>query len=199
MKHAGLIVGLGNPGRKYARQRHNVGFMAVDNLRREAFQERASSIAAVSSGRLPAALWSWQPENGLPPWLLAEPTTYMNRSGQAVIAVCKRFGLTPAQLLVVHDELDLPLGRVRFKQGGGLAGHNGLKSIAESLGTRGFDRLRLGIGRPGPGHPVDGYVLTSFPPEERDSLESMLDLAVKGLRRYILDGMESAMNEVHPK
>jgi PTH1 family peptidyl-tRNA hydrolase len=123
----------------------------------------------------------------------------MNRSGQAVIAVCKRFGLTPAQLLVVHDELDLPLGRVRFKQGGGLAGHNGLKSIAESLGTRDFDRLRLGIGRPGPGLPVDGYVLTSFPPEERDGLEAMLDLAIKGLRRYILDGLESAMNEVHPK
>lgn len=197
MKFGGCIIGLGNPGKKYARQRHNVGFMVLDRLRDQAAGRPGTSIEPIRSFRISADLWTWTWAPGEQPWLVAQPSTFMNRSGLAAAAICRRYGLAPDNLLLVHDELDLPVGRARFKQGGGLAGHNGLKSVAESLGTRDFIRLRCGIGRPDSGQPVAEYVLASFRPDELNAVREMLDLAAAGLLQFVERGIQAAMNQVH--
>lgn len=175
-----LVVGLGNPGREYAAHRHNVGFMAVDELARrvgaDAFREKFSGE------------WA-RCEIGGEPAVLLKPQTYMNESGRSVQAAVTFFKVAPGELLVVHDELDLPFGDVRLKQGGGHAGHNGLRSIM-SVGAGDFCRVRVGIGRPPPGFrgEVADFVLSTFAAPERAELpdlvkkvgDSILDVAGRG-------------------
>ena len=161
-----LLVGLGNPGPRYARQRHNIGFMAVDAVARahrfEPWRGKFSSL--VSEGLL-----------GDVKVLLQKPQTFMNRSGHAV-AEAARFYKTPLeQIVVCHDELDLVAGKVRIKTGGGVAGHNGLRSIAAQLGSPDFKRVRIGIGHPGDKDRVTGHVLGDFSAEDREWVERLLE------------------------
>src|ERR671929_14461 len=152
-----LVVGLGNPGREYARTRHNVGWMVVDEVARRL----AASFRSKFSGKLAEARL-----DGLKLALL-EPETYMNESGRSIAAAVRFFKTPVTDVLVVHDDVDLEEGRLQARAGGGLAGHNGLRSIAQSLGSQDFLRLRIGVGRPGRGDPrsVANYVLSPFEPE----------------------------------
>jgi PTH1 family peptidyl-tRNA hydrolase len=183
-----LVVGLGNPGREHAQNRHNVGFMAVDELARrvgaEPFRDRFSGA------------WAKAEIAGEPAFLL-EPRTYMNASGESVQPAMAFFKIAPSELVVVHDELDLPFGEVRLKHGGGHAGHNGLRSILERVGTGDFGRVRVGIGRPPPGFQgeVASFVLSGFAPDERAALpdlvkkagDSILDIARRGFAAAMKD------------
>lgn len=161
----GMIVGLGNPEPKYFETRHNLGFLVVDEL---VSRNGASSLAG---GKFKADLWKTRIAGG--DWLLVKPQTYMNLSGESVQPLAAWHRLQPQQILVIHDDLDLAPGRMKFKKGGGNAGHNGLKSITQMLGTPDFYRLRLGIGRPQVGE-VIGWVLGRLSPAERLAFETML-------------------------
>jgi PTH1 family peptidyl-tRNA hydrolase len=160
-----LLVGLGNPGARYARQRHNIGYMAVDAVARRydfaPWRTRFSSL--VSEGQL-----------GTTKVLLLKPQTYMNLSGQAVAAAARFYKLPLHDVVVCHDELDLAPGKVRIKTGGGVAGHNGLRSVAERFGSREFRRVRFGIGHPGHKELVTGHVLGDFAAADRDWVEPLL-------------------------
>jgi PTH1 family peptidyl-tRNA hydrolase len=161
-----LLVGLGNPGARYARQRHNIGFMAVDAVARmHRFGPwRAKFSSLVSEGLL-----------GDVRVLLQKPQTFMNLSGHAVAEAARFYKLPPEQIVVCHDELDLVAGKVRIKTGGGVAGHNGLRSIAAQLGTPDFKRVRIGIGHPGDKDRVTGHVLGDFAAADREWVERLLD------------------------
>jgi peptidyl-tRNA hydrolase, PTH1 family len=179
-----LVAGLGNPGREYERTRHNVGWVVVDELARRrggSFRSKfAGQLAEVRDGDLRLAL--------------LKPETYMNVSGRSVAAAARFFKVEPGALLVVHDDVDLEPGRLQARLGGGLAGHNGLRSIAEVLGTQDFLRLRIGVGRPGRGdrRPVADYVLSAFEPEvDVDALVSRAADAVEAMAR---DGLEAAQS-----
>jgi PTH1 family peptidyl-tRNA hydrolase len=182
-----LVVGLGNPGARYRDTRHNAGYMVADLLARRldaGWRSRFSGrYAEVRDGELRLAL--------------LEPETYMNDSGRSVGAAMRFFKLQPAQLLVVHDEIDLPLGEVRAKLGGGLAGHNGLRSLADHLRTQEFARVRLGVGRPerGDPRPVVDWVLTPFEPhfDVAGLIEKGADCAQLALR----DGIDAAIAAYH--
>lgn len=152
-----LIAGLGNPGREYARNRHNAGFMVVEELaRRHDARFRAKFHGRLAELRLERSRLA-----------LLEPETFMNESGRSLVAAAHYFKLEPEHLLVVHDDVDLELGRLQVRMGGGLAGHNGLRSIATALATKEFLRLRVGVGRPGRGdrRSVADFVLSNFDPE----------------------------------
>jgi PTH1 family peptidyl-tRNA hydrolase len=189
-----LVVGLGNPGPRYAGNRHNVGAMVVDAIAadlRERFSVHRSG-AQVTQVRLPAV--GGRPG---PAMVLAKPTSFMNESGGQVAGLVRFYKVSTPRLLVVHDELDLPAGDVRLKRDGGEGGHNGLRSISRSLGTRDYCRLRLGIGRP-PGRmdPAD-YVLRDFPASGRAELELMIADAVDAVRDVLTAGWERAQNVVN--
>ena len=177
-----LVVGLGNPGREYERDRHNVGFMIVDELGRR----HGASFKSKFSGRLA--------EIRLDHLRLAllKPETYMNESGRAAQAAARFYKLPPERLLVVSDEVDLETGRLQARMGGGLAGHNGLRSIARQLGTQEFLRLRVGIGRPGRGdpRPVADYVLSPFASE--DDVEEIVARSADAVETIVRDGLEEA-------
>jgi PTH1 family peptidyl-tRNA hydrolase len=181
-----LIVGLGNPGREYASHRHNVGFMAVDELARrvsaDAFREKFSGELA-------------RCEIAGEPAILLKPQTYMNESGRSVQAAMTFFKVAPKELVVLHDELDLAFGEVRLKQGGGHAGHNGLRSIM-SVGAGDFCRVRVGIGRPPPGFrgEVADFVLSSFDATERAALPDMLKKVGDSILDIARRGFDAAMN-----
>ncbi len=182
------IVGLGNPGPRYAATRHNAGFLVVDRLA----DELRARFARVPVG----ALCAEATLDDLP-LLLVKPQTYMNRSGEPVAALVREHALELPEMLVVHDEIDLPAGRIKLKRGGGTAGHRGLESLVEALGSRDFPRLRIGIGRPPEGgDPVD-WVLSPFTPEERDQLDEWLAAAVRAVRAWCTEGIEAAMNRVN--
>lgn len=189
MHYKGLIVGLGNPGRKYARTKHNMGFMVLEEFIRLQ-SARLSELRGKRNTSFQA--WIWRPEEGGLPWILAKPYTYMNRSGIAVRQLLQEYRLSLKQTLVLHDELDLSLGKLRFKFQGGLAGHRGLGSIAQECASREFYRLRLGIGRPEPGSEVAGYVLSRFAPQELDCVQEVLDTAAKALEQFCRQGMQPA-------
>jgi PTH1 family peptidyl-tRNA hydrolase len=182
-----LVAGLGNPGREYAGHRHNVGAMVVEELGRR----HGASWRSKFSGRLAEVRL-----DGTRAALLA-PETYMNESGKSVGAALRYFKLEPEQLLVVHDEGDFDLGRLQARLGGGLAGHNGLRSIAAQLKTPEFLRLRVGVGRPGRGDPRDlaDFVLSDFEPEDdRDAIVSRAADAVETLARDGLDAAQRGFN-----
>lgn len=181
-----LIAGLGNPGAQYRRNRHNVGFMVVDTLASAMgiTLQRVEHRALVGKGQLA--------DDRL---ILAKPQTYMNESGNAVAPLMRFYKIPLAQLLVVHDDLDLPFGTMRLRPGGGSGGQRGIESIVNKLSTRDFARLRIGIGRP-PGRmdPKD-YVLHDFDPPDLEYLPELLDRASAAIRCFIRDGIEQAMNE----
>lgn len=187
---AHLIVGLGNPGRRYEGNRHNVGFMAVEELRRAdglpEWRERFSGRHTRGSAFGREAV-------------LLQPLTFMNLSGQCVQAAAAFSKIPLADIVVLHDELDLPFGDVRLKAGGGHAGHNGLRSLIEHLGGPDFLRVRIGIGRPPVGFlgPVADYVLSDFAPEERAALPGIVARAVAAARQVVLVGPQAAMNLVN--
>ena len=180
-----LIVGLGNPGAKYAKTRHNVGFWVVDALaRRHGFSgERSQKRAQARDGSIHSARVK-----------LAKPQTYMNRSGQSVRALLDYFDIPLTQLLVIHDDLDTPLGSIRLRKAGGHGGQNGLRSIIQHLGSREFARLRFGIGRP-PGRmsPVD-YVLQPFKGDAAIQADNMVARAADAVESWLADGIEVAMS-----
>jgi PTH1 family peptidyl-tRNA hydrolase len=185
-----LIVGLGNPGRQYESHRHNVGFLAVDEL--------ASSVRADAFREKFSALWSkgsWKGDDVV----LLKPQTFMNLSGQSVQPAAAFFKVPADHVLVLHDELDLPFGELRLKAGGGHAGHNGLRSMIQSMGTPDFLRLRVGIGRPKPGFrgEVADYVLSGFDPVERAELPDVLTKASRAVLDVIERGLTPAMNTLN--
>jgi peptidyl-tRNA hydrolase, PTH1 family len=182
-----LIVGLGNPGREYASHRHNLGFMAVDELARKV---RTDAFRSKFSGEVAKA------EIGDTQAILLKPMTYMNESGRSVQPAMAFFKVAPEDVIVLHDELDLPFGEVRLKFGGGHAGHNGLRSIMASAGTGDFGRVRIGIGRPPPGFRGEGadYVLSGFDAIERASLPDLLVKAVGSVLDIARLGFNAAMN-----
>jgi PTH1 family peptidyl-tRNA hydrolase len=185
------IVGLGNPGEKYRGTRHNIGFAVVDEIARRAGAGFESAPADALIARL-------RPASGGPPdVLLAKPMTFMNASGQAVGELLRYFKIEPADLLVVVDEVDLPLARLRARARGSAGGHNGLKSIIEHLGSE-FSRLRVGVGRGmaerGPGG-LSGHVLSEFGKDERADVERMTARAADAAEMFIASGIAAVMNE----
>ncbi|MGQ9685678.1 MAG: aminoacyl-tRNA hydrolase [Thiobacillaceae bacterium] len=163
-----LVVGLGNPGAEYSETRHNAGFW---------FCERLADRLGLTLGRESRFHGLIGHDRSVGVWLLL-PQTYMNRSGQAVGALARFYRIPPAQILVVHDELDIPPGQLRLKFGGGLGGHNGLKDITAHLGTQDYWRLRIGIGHPGDRNAVVDYVLKPPRREERDEIDAAIDRAL---------------------
>jgi len=182
-----LIVGLGNPGPKYAGNRHNVGFMVTDRL---AERWRASDWREKFSGRFTKTTVGGEDV------VLLQPLTYMNLSGESVQKAMRFFKIGLDELVVVHDELDHGYGEIRIKVGGGTAGHNGLKSIVQHGGGNGFTRIRFGIGRPRHG-PVDKYVLSDFDSEERIETESLVERAADMAEAVVRDGTDGAMRKFH--
>lgn len=179
-----LVVGLGNPGREYERHRHNVGWMVVEELaRRHGGSWRSKFSGRLSELRLDGARVA-----------LLEPETFMNDSGRSVAAAARFFKVPPESLLVVHDEVDLDVGRLQARLGGGFAGHNGLRSVAQHLGTPEFLRLRVGVGRPGRGdpRPVADYVLSGFEPE--DDPEAIVARAAEAVEVLAREGLEAAQH-----
>ena len=195
---AGLVVGLGNPGRKYARTRHNIGSSVLQELM-AARESRYGAVRRINLDTRAFELFSWDIEDDRDSWVLCRPWTYMNRSGLAVNAVCIKYRFKPKQLLVIHDDLDLPFGTLRFKFGGGLAGHNGLRSVAGEIGSRDFYRLRVGIGRPGPGVEVVDHVLSPFEESEANSLPNILSESVQGILIFRREGFQKAMETIHSR
>ncbi|AXT48182.1 MULTISPECIES: aminoacyl-tRNA hydrolase [Chromobacterium] len=184
-----LIVGLGNPGPEYDRTRHNAGFWLLDEL---CWRYKGSWR---TDGKFHGDIARVDIE-GQDVWLL-KPMTYMNLSGQAVLALAHFYKILPDQILVVHDELDLPPGAARFKQGGGHGGHNGLKDIAARLGSPAFWRLRLGIGHPGDRNEVANFVLKKPRAEEQQGLDEAIEQALRQLPAAIGGKMAAAMKELH--
>lgn len=179
-----LIVGLGNPGRKYAHNRHNVGFRCLDRLAQAhglSFTRRRARVS-LALGKIA--------EVGV---VLAKPRTYMNLSGQAVRPLASFYKLALEDILVIYDDLDLPLGTIRLRPGGGSGGHKGMRSIIEALGSQAFPRLRVGIGRP-PGNDAVNYVLSDFTADEQIMLESVYEKVVAAVELFLREGIEAAMN-----
>jgi peptidyl-tRNA hydrolase, PTH1 family len=178
-----LVVGLGNPGPEYARTRHNLGFMVTDRLA----ADWSAAWRSKFSGRVAEA------RDGDLRLALLQPLTYMNVSGKSVAAAMRFYKLEPDALVVVHDEIDLDLGDVRAKWGGGLAGHNGLRSLRESLGTADFARVRIGVGRPerGDRQPVADWLLRPFPPEV--DVETLVDRGTECTLAVVREGVDVAM------
>ena len=188
MHGARLVVGLGNPGREYAGHRHNVGVVVLDRL---------AAAVGIPLGQSKFQGRFGQGDVGRLRVLLLAPETFMNASGESVSAAARFFKVAPEDLLVLHDELDLPFGRLQLKRGGGTGGHNGLESLVEQLGTTDFARLRFGIGKPqGPNakERVVGHVLHDFSSEEKAALEPLLERSVDMARAWVSLGLAEAMN-----
>ncbi|SCF47532.1 peptidyl-tRNA hydrolase [Micromonospora matsumotoense] len=186
-----LVAGLGNPGREYAGNRHNVGFMVAELLAVRLggrFGRYKRVVADVAEGRIGF---------GGPKLVLLKPQTYMNLSGGPVAALAQFHKIPADRVIAVHDELDLPYGQLRVKLGGGEGGHNGLRSMSKSLGTKEYARVRFGIGRP-PGRqdPAD-YVLSDFGTAERKELEFLVDRAADMVESVITKGVEPTQNAYH--
>ncbi|MCY1005012.1 aminoacyl-tRNA hydrolase [Nannocystis pusilla] len=181
-----LLVGLGNPGARYARTRHNIGFMAVD-----AWCDKATSSPSWSE--------KWKAQvatigTGSSRVVALKPQTFMNRSGQSVVPAAQFLRVPPAQILVVHDEVDFQLGRLAVKKGGGHGGHNGLRDILQLLGNGDFLRIRLGVGRPVHGEVAD-HVLSDFRPDEGQVVDDLLERAVAAITCVTREGVVTAMNK----
>ena len=185
-----LVVGLGNPGAEYASSRHNAGFMVIERLLASLpagrFTESRSASSRFFSGRFRRS-----------PLYLQQPLTYMNLSGEAVACAAGRLQLEPSEILIVSDDMDLPLGKLRLRRGGSDGGHNGLKSVISELGSADFRRLRLGIGRPERRAEVVDHVLSAFTPEEQKLFDAELEDAVKAVKLVLSVPLNMAMNEVN--
>lgn len=185
-----LVAGLGNPGPGYAHNRHNVGQMAVDELaaRIGGKFKTHSSRAQILEGRMGI---------GGPRLVLAKPMTYMNLSGGPVANLAKFFGIDPAHVIAVHDEIDIPFDTVKLKLGGGEGGHNGLRDISKALGTKEYLRVRVGVGRPPGRMETADYVLKDFSKEEKKSLPFLTDAAADAVEELVNHGLESALRKFH--
>lgn len=184
-----LIVGLGNPGVQYRDTRHNVGFMVIERWASELkISLRENSVAKYGMVQF-----------GDKKVILQCPLTYMNLSGRAVKLYKERYGVLNEDIMVVHDDLDLPLGRLRVARDGGSGGHKGVSSIIEALGSKEFARLRIGIGRPRYSESVEEYVLSPFYSDELETLEKVVDLAVEGCELFVSKGIDHAMNRINPQ
>ena len=184
-----LVVGLGNPGPQYAKTRHNVGFMVADLLAGRmgaAFKVHKKSGAEIVTGRL-----------GHKPIVLAKPRTYMNESGRQVGPLAKFYSVSPADVIVIHDELDIDFGQIRLKLGGGEGGHNGLRSVVNALGTKDFQRVRIGIGRPPGRKDPAAFVLENFSAAQRPEVPTLCEMAADATELLIESGLEPAQNQVH--
>ena len=184
-----LVVGLGNPGAQYAKTRHNVGFMVADVLAARMgapFKVHKRSGAEIVTGRL-----------GHRPIVLAKPRCYMNESGRQVGPLAKFYSVDAGDVIVIHDELDIDFGRVRLKRGGGEGGHNGLRSVANALGSKEFQRVRIGIGRPPGRKDPAAFVLEPFTSTERREVPTICELAADAAELLIEAGLETAQNQVH--
>src|SRR5918996_3718027 len=182
-----LVVGLGNPGREHAANRHNIGWMVVDELaRRHGASFRGKYSGQFAETRVDDARIA-----------LLKPETYMNLSGSSVAPAARFYKLPPERVLVVHDEGDFDLARLQARVGGGLAGHNGLRSIAQSLGTQDFMRLRIGVGRPGRGdrRSVSDYVLSGFEPDV--DVEALVGRAADAVELLVAEGLEATQRHFH--
>ena len=184
-----LFVGLGNPGAEYAATRHNAGFWWIDQLARRL--NVSLTLERAYKGRVARASVAGQSV-----WLL-EPQTFMNLSGQSVSALARFFKIAPEEILVAHDELDLPAGEAKLKFGGGHAGHNGLRDIHAQLGTGDYWRLRLGIGHPGARHEVVGWVLQRPPLDEQIAIEQAADRAAAAFELLAAGDMNAATQRIH--
>ncbi len=195
MDYKGVIVGLGNPGTQYEHTRHNIGFMLVDALLSMAENRKNMRLEPIEES---GDYLLWKIKFAGAYRLLAKPQTFMNLSGKAVSKICGRHRLSPEQVMVVHDELDLPVGRMKLKKDGGNNGHNGLESVQESLNTPGFQRLRLGVGRPADRFKdISNWVLEPFSVEEAAHLPGIIDHAIKGLDIFYRRGAGFATQHVN--
>jgi PTH1 family peptidyl-tRNA hydrolase len=185
-----LIVGLGNPDRRYRRTRHNVGWDVIDRMARRwgVTVDQDDGWARVGTAKV-----------GRHRLLLAKPQTYVNRSGVAVADLLRRHRVKVEDLLVIVDDLDLPLGRLRLRAGGSHGGHNGVRSIIEGLGRDDFPRLRVGIGRPPAGTDPAEFVLTPFREDEHDAMEAALDRATDAVETALREGLPAAMNRFNTR
>ena len=189
MSQIKLIAGLGNPGAEYEHTRHNAGFWLLDELAwrwKTAFKDEKKFFGQVARAALPSG----------DVWLL-KPQTYMNKSGTAVQALAAFYKIQPAEILVVHDELDIPTGWVKFKQGGGNGGHNGLKDIQARLGTPDFYRLRLGIDHPGDRNEVVNYVLKKPRSEEREQIDAAIEKSLAVMPQLLADDFVAVQRTLH--
>ena len=187
-----LIVGLGNPESKYDQTRHNIGFDAVNSL------AKAWSLSWQDNKRFQGSI-----AEGLSPYgdkiRLLKPLTYMNRSGQAVRAVIDWYKIAPGSVLVIYDDMDLPVGRLRMRRAGSAGGHNGMKSIISHLGGQDFPRLRIGIGKSDGKKQTIGHVLGKFAPEEKKVIQEILAISVDAVEKSLKEGVEKAMNIYNSK
>jgi peptidyl-tRNA hydrolase, PTH1 family len=189
MEHIKVIVGLGNPGKEYERTRHNAGFRWVDAIaaRKGAAWKREAKFSG----------WAARIEEGGRDFWLLKPATYMNESGRSVSALLRFYRIAPEEMLVVHDELDLPPGAVKLKRGGGTGGHNGLSDIAEALDSKDFWRLRIGIGHPGHKDLVADYVLDKARRAEEDAIEPAFERSLDVLPKLATGRLNDAMTWLH--
>jgi PTH1 family peptidyl-tRNA hydrolase len=184
-----LIIGLGNPGRSYAANRHNIGFICLRHFARSQGIkfDRKKALARIGSGTVEG--------NKV---VLARPQTYMNNSGQSVSRLVRGFKVNPRDLLVIHDDLDLPLAKIRLSSGSGSGGHRGINSVIQELGTRDFIRLRVGIGRPAQLNPTEddiiAYVLSDFTPQERKAISPVIPRVSEAILCLLTEGLTPAMN-----
>ncbi|MCR5177043.1 MAG: aminoacyl-tRNA hydrolase [Anaerovibrio sp.] len=185
-----IIAGLGNPGNEYAKSRHNVGWMFVDALAKNLDIDnwKARENGMVAEGRI-----------GSEKVLLVKPMTYMNNSGECIGPLMRWYKLEPDDLVVVHDDMDIPAGTVRIRKKGSAGGHNGIKSIIAHVGDENFGRVRIGIGRPLPGWSVVDYVLAAFSEEDAEKIRDSINYLLPAVECIITEDIDKAMNQYNPK
>lgn len=181
-----LVVGLGNPGEKYERTRHNVGFEVIDQCQKHLNID-------LKEAKFKGALGSLR--SGSEKIFFLKPLTYMNLSGESVRQLMAYYKIEPDDLLVIYDDLDLPPGRIRLRQKGSHGGHNGMKSIMQHIGTDRFNRIRIGIGRPGPGMDIPEYVLGTFSPQDRQQVDEAVDQASAAVQMWTEQDFPMVMNK----
>ena len=186
-----LVVGLGNPGKEHERTRHNAGFWLVERF------AKASGAALRKDGKFQALVGRLEGTDAASGAWLVLPQSFMNASGRPVQMLAGFFKIKPDEILVVHDELDFPPGVARVKQGGGIAGHNGLKDISQRLATHEYWRLRLGVGKPPPGREGADYVLEKPPAEEKAAIDGAIEKCLAVLPQMLAGDMQGAMNKLH--
>ena len=195
MEISGLFLGLGNPGPTYAGTRHNYGFMAAEALLEAC--HRDGDVSPLSGGKKRYEAWKCRlPIAAGGTWIVAKPQTFMNKSGEVAVTLLQYHHIPISRLVVAHDELDLPIGKMRFKLGGGAAGHNGVRSIAGCLGSPEFHRLRLGIGKP-EGFEATSFVLGRFSSSENTLVSKVLPAAVEGFFHFCSHGFINAQQFIN--
>ena len=186
-----LIIGLGNPGARYKNSRHNVGFDCIDHMARTWNIEVGERRPKVVLGQGRIARPDFQDSTAV---VLAKPRTYMNNSGEGIAYLLSRFAAPPRDMVIIYDEMDLSLGKIRVRPEGSAGGHNGVRSIISTLSTQDFPRVRVGIGKPPPALDGMSYVLSTFPPEEKPVIAEAVTAVADVVACMILEGIEKAMN-----